>query len=112
MLCPLFCFVSELSLWDLRDGRCIEHNKSSGLVHTCMQTYQMMHCRDARLVCNGYYPDIHIIQPLTLETLFTLSSRMQPDWVSALCILRPVKREGEKRGYFSLCSADLVYVET
>ena len=54
-----------------------------------------MHGRDIRLICNGYYPEIHIIHPLTLEVLLSLSSRIQPDWISALCILRPLKREGQ-----------------
>ena len=54
----------------------------------------MLHCRDLRLICNGYYPEIHIVHPMTLEILLSLSSRIQSDWISALCILRPVKREG------------------
>lgn len=87
-------FFRELSLWDLVDGRCIEHTKSEH-THTSMTSYPMLHCRsDLRLVCHGYYADIHIIHPLTLELVFSLSSRMQPDWISALCVLRPVKREG------------------
>ena len=57
----------------------------------------MLHCRDIRLVCNGYYPEIHVVHPASLEILFSLSSRIQPDWISALCILRPVKREGQYR---------------
>ena len=59
-----------------------------------LQAYQMLHCRDVRLFCNGYYPEIHVIHPWSLEVLFSLSSRIQPDWISAFCILRPVKREG------------------
>ena len=53
-----------------------------------------MHSRDIRLVCNGYYPEIHVIHPWSLEIVFSLSSRIQPDWISACCVLRPAKREG------------------
>lgn len=84
----------EMCLWDLTDGRCIEHTKMS-ITHTSMQAYQMMYCKDVRLVCNGYYPDIHIIHPHTLEIVFSLSSRLQADWISALCVLRPIKREDD-----------------
>ena len=54
----------------------------------------MLRNRDIHLVCNGHYPEIHIIHPMSLEVVMTLSSRIQPDWISALCPLRPVKREG------------------
>ncbi len=55
----------------------------------------MLHARDVRLICNGYYPEIHMMHPMSLEVLFSLHSRIQPDWISALCVLRPVKREGK-----------------
>ena len=48
-----------------------------------------------RLVCNGYYPEIHVVHPRRLEILFSLCAQIQPDWISALCILRPIKREGQ-----------------
>ncbi len=54
----------------------------------------MMHCRDIRLVCNGYYPEVHVMHPMSLDIIYSLSSRIQPDWICALSILRPVKREG------------------
>ena len=57
----------------------------------------MLHARDVRLICNGYYPEIHVMHPMSLEILFSLHSRIQPDWISALCVLRPVKREGKNK---------------
>ena len=59
-----------------------------------VQTHQFLQSHDHRLVCNGYYPEIHIIHPRRLEILFSLSAQIQPDWVTALCVLRPVNREG------------------
>ena len=55
----------------------------------------MVNCRDLRLFCHGSYPDILVYNPFTLEVIFTLNSRMQPDWISAMCLLRPAKREGK-----------------
>jgi len=59
-----------------------------------IQTHQFLQSHELRLVCNGYYPEIHIIHPRRLEILFSLSAQIQPDWVTALCVLRPVNREG------------------
>lgn len=82
-----------MCVWDLADGRCVEHTKMA-VTHTNIQAYPMLHCHEVRIVCNGYYPEIHIVHPLSLEILFSLSSRIQPDWISALSVLRPVKHEG------------------
>jgi WD repeat-containing protein 7 len=50
---------------------------------------------DDRLFCNGYYAEILIMDPFSLEILFSLASRVNPDWISALHVLRPAKRKGE-----------------
>lgn len=39
---------------------------------------------DIRLFCNGYYPEIIVMDPFSLEIVFMLSSRYNPDWISAL----------------------------
>lgn len=58
---------------------------------------------DIRLFCNGYYAEVLIMDPFSLEVLFTLSSRMSPDWISALHVLRPAKRKGiESNPIFSV----------
>lgn len=59
-----------------------------------LQAYHFQVSKDVRLVCNGYYPEIFIINPNSLEILYTLSSKVAPDWISACCILHPVTKEG------------------
>lgn len=49
---------------------------------------------DVRLFCNGYYAEVLVMDPFSLEIIFTLASRVNPDWISALHVLRPVKRKG------------------
>lgn len=44
----------------------------------------MSTCEDLRLFCNGYYAEILIMDPFSLEILFSLSSKVNPDWISAL----------------------------
>lgn len=48
------------------------------------QAYHMCNSEDLRLFCNGYYAEIIIMDPFSLEILFTLSSKVNPDWISAL----------------------------
>lgn len=48
------------------------------------QAYHMSNCEDVRLFCNGYYPEVLVIDPFSLEILFALSSKVNPDWISAL----------------------------
>ncbi|XP_053401409.1 WD repeat-containing protein 7-like isoform X1 [Mercenaria mercenaria] len=84
----------EMCLWDIADGRCIETIKMA-YAHSSMQAYHFRNTKDVRLVCNGYYPEIVIVDPLTFEIVLTLSSRVSPDWISACCVLRPAKREDD-----------------
>jgi len=60
-----------------------------------LQAYHMCGCDDVRLFCNGYYAEILVMDPFSLEIVFTLASRVNPDWISALHVLRPAKRKGQ-----------------
>ncbi|XP_054161861.1 WD repeat-containing protein 7-like isoform X2 [Oppia nitens] len=82
----------EMSLWDLSDGRCLESIKMQ-CVHTNIQTYELSAHEDLRLFCNGYYAEILIMDVTTLEVLYTLTSKVNPDWISAIHVLKPVKRQ-------------------
>lgn len=82
----------EMCLWDLVDGKCREVAKL-GYVHSSIQSYQLNGSEDVKLFCNGYYAEILVIDPFSLEILFTLSSKDSPDWISALYVLRPAKRK-------------------
>lgn len=45
-----------------------------------------MNGKYTRLFCIGNYTDVLVIDPLTLDILYTLISREQPQWIKALCI--------------------------
>ncbi|GIY45625.1 WD repeat-containing protein 7 [Caerostris extrusa] len=85
--------AGEMSLWDVTDGRCLETVKLP-YIHTAIHPYQTSGTSDIRLFCNGYYAEILVMDVLTLDVLFTLSSRVNPDWMSAIHILRPSKSQG------------------
>lgn len=84
----------EMCLWDISDGRCLESSRLP-IVHTRIQPYRFSNSNDIHLVCNGYYPEIHIMDPFGFEILFSLHSKVTPDWISACCILKPVKGEDD-----------------
>ncbi|XP_034938859.1 WD repeat-containing protein 7 isoform X3 [Chelonus insularis] len=83
----------EMCTWDLVDGKCRETVKLNN-VHTQMLAYVSAGGEDVKLFCSGYYPEVLVMDPFSLEVLFTLSSRVNPDWISALHVLRPAKRKG------------------
>lgn len=84
----------EMCLWNISEGRCLETSKLS-VTHSSMQAYHFQNTGDVRLVCNGYYPEIYIIDAVTFETIHILSSRLAPDWISACCVIRPAKRDDD-----------------
>ncbi|XP_055913276.1 WD repeat-containing protein 7 [Eupeodes corollae] len=84
----------EMCTWDLVDGKCTESIKLPQ-VHTNIQAYLMANTDGVRLFCNGYYPEIMVMDPFSLEVIFVLSSKVKPDWISALHVLRPSKRKDD-----------------
>ncbi|XP_054284086.1 WD repeat-containing protein 7 isoform X2 [Macrosteles quadrilineatus] len=84
----------EMCTWDLVDGKCREVVKLP-YVHTSMQAYLMNGNEDVKLFCNGYYAEILVMDPFSLEVIFSLSSKVSPDWISALHVLRPIKRKDD-----------------
>ncbi|KAL4617309.1 WD repeat-containing protein 7 isoform X2 [Arapaima gigas] len=79
----------EMCLWDVSDGRCIEFTKLA-CAHTGMQFYQFTigTQREGRLLCNGHYPEILVVDATSLEVLYSLVSKISPDWISSMSIIR------------------------
>ena len=48
-----------------------------------------------RLLCNGHYPEVLVIDPLTFEVVHCLRSQVAPDWISACCLVNPSQRSGQ-----------------
>uniref|UniRef100_A0A665VWW5 WD repeat domain 7 n=1 Tax=Echeneis naucrates TaxID=173247 RepID=A0A665VWW5_ECHNA len=79
----------EMCLWDVNDGRCIEFTKLA-CAHTGIQFYQFTigTQREGRLICNGHYPEILVVDATSLEVLYSLVSKISPDWISSMSIIR------------------------
>lgn len=79
----------EMCLWDVNDGRCIEFTKLA-CAHTGIQFYQFTigTQREGRLLCHGHYPEILVVDATSLEVLYSLVSKISPDWISSLSIIR------------------------
>lgn len=59
-----------------------------------MQSYSIGGNEDVSLFCIGNYPEILVMDPFTLEIILTLSSKVHPDWISTIHVLRPARRQG------------------
>ncbi|KFP07872.1 WD repeat-containing protein 7 [Calypte anna] len=79
----------EMCLWDVNDGRCIEFTKLA-CTHTGIQFYQFAvgTQREGRLLCHGHYPEILVVDATSLEVLYSLLSKISPDWISSMAIIR------------------------
>uniref|UniRef100_M3ZE06 WD repeat domain 7 n=1 Tax=Xiphophorus maculatus TaxID=8083 RepID=M3ZE06_XIPMA len=79
----------SMCLWDVNDGRCIEFTKLA-CAHTGIQFYQFTigTQKEGRLLCNGHYPEILVVDATSLEVLYSLVSKISPDWISSMSIIR------------------------
>ncbi|XP_064902809.1 WD repeat-containing protein 7-like isoform X2 [Columba livia] len=79
----------EMCLWDVNDGRCIEFTKLA-CTHTGIQFYEFTvgTQREGRLLCHGHYPEILVVDATSLEVLYSLLSKISPDWISSMTIIR------------------------
>uniref|UniRef100_A0ABI7YHD7 WD repeat domain 7 n=1 Tax=Felis catus TaxID=9685 RepID=A0ABI7YHD7_FELCA len=79
----------EMCLWDVNDGRCIEFTKLA-CTHTGIQFYQFSvgNQKEGRLLCHGHYPEILVVDATSLEVLYSLVSKISPDWISSMSIIR------------------------
>ncbi|XP_028336616.1 WD repeat-containing protein 7 isoform X7 [Physeter macrocephalus] len=79
----------EMCLWDVNDGRCIEFTKLA-CTHTGIQFYQFSvgNQREGRLLCHGHYPEILVVDASSLEVLYSLVSKISPDWISSMSVIR------------------------
>ncbi|XP_003744606.1 WD repeat-containing protein 7 [Galendromus occidentalis] len=84
----------EMSLWDMNDCRCVEAVKLQQ-VHTDIRAYTLTGAEIPRLFCCGYYAEIIVMDMVSLTVLFTLSSRVDSDWIAAMDIIHPVKRNDD-----------------
>ncbi|XP_078280042.1 WD repeat-containing protein 7 isoform X3 [Rhinoraja longicauda] len=84
----------EMCLWDVNDGRCIEFTKLA-CTHTGIQFYQFNvgTLREGRLLCYGHYPEILVIDATSLEVLHSLVSKISPDWINSLSIIRSLRTQ-------------------
>ncbi|OQV20247.1 WD repeat-containing protein 7 [Hypsibius exemplaris] len=80
--------AGEMCLWDLEDSSCKEATVVP-YVHTHIQAYQLVGRRTGQLFCNGYYPDILVYDVFSLQLLFRLISKINPDWITSTIIMKP-----------------------
>ncbi|VBB32022.1 unnamed protein product, partial [Acanthocheilonema viteae] len=85
----------QLTLWDSADGRTID-NIFMAHVHRQIVPYHMTKSSFnlCGLYCIGDYAEVVVIDPQDMNILFTLNSRVEPDWVAAFTIIsHPSKQD-------------------
>jgi WD repeat-containing protein 7 len=74
-----------MKLWEINEKKCIEHIKMTNTIHKNIYSSKVSG-KATRLFCIGNYTDVLVMDPLSLDILYTLVSREQPQWIKALCI--------------------------
>ena len=59
------------------------------------QAYHFRSSNTMRLLCNGYYPEVLVVDPNSFEIVHTLCCKVAPDWISACCHIQPPHRQGK-----------------
>uniref|UniRef100_A0A4W3HGW4 WD repeat domain 7 n=1 Tax=Callorhinchus milii TaxID=7868 RepID=A0A4W3HGW4_CALMI len=103
----------EMCLWDVNDGRCIEFAKLA-CTHTGIQFYQFSNGtqREGRLLCYGHYPEILVVDATSLEVLYSLVSKIAPDWISSMSIIRSPRTQEDTVVAVSLTGILKVWIIT
>uniref|UniRef100_A0A8R1DG08 t-SNARE coiled-coil homology domain-containing protein n=1 Tax=Caenorhabditis japonica TaxID=281687 RepID=A0A8R1DG08_CAEJA len=86
----------RICLWEIQDGRCIDSTTSIA-IHRYIHPYtykSSRHTRATLLFCIGDYSDIQVMDPQDLTVKFSISSRVEPDWISCYTLItRPEKED-------------------
>uniref|UniRef100_A0A914YHK6 Uncharacterized protein n=1 Tax=Panagrolaimus superbus TaxID=310955 RepID=A0A914YHK6_9BILA len=84
------CRKGYIRLWDSIDGTCIEaiqhpfvHRKIIPYTFQASSTHSTSY-----LYCIGDYADVVVIDGNDLNILFTLNSRVEPDWINAITVIK------------------------
>ncbi|KAK0414604.1 hypothetical protein QR680_011521 [Steinernema hermaphroditum] len=93
------CYVSasvdgHVCLWDSVDGRSVD-SAHTGYIHRRIVPHSYRISKNqshVRLLCTGDYSEILVMDAQDLSIQFTLSSRVEPDWISAIAIVHPPER--------------------
>ncbi|CDW53906.1 WD40 domain containing protein [Trichuris trichiura] len=91
------CAVSDrsgkLTLWDCL-GRCSLVSKTMDHLAMSMAVHEITWCGKTETVmfCTGNHPEVLALRASTLENLFCLCSRVEPDWLSAFCLFTTSKK--------------------
>uniref|UniRef100_A0A915Q1S3 Anaphase-promoting complex subunit 4 WD40 domain-containing protein n=1 Tax=Setaria digitata TaxID=48799 RepID=A0A915Q1S3_9BILA len=85
----------QLTLWDSTDGRCIDSNFMAHVHRHIVPYRSTTGCFSlCRLYCIGDYAEVVVIDPQDMNILFTLNSRVEPDWIAAFTLInQPTKQD-------------------
>ncbi|KAK7819069.1 hypothetical protein U0070_002381, partial [Myodes glareolus] len=76
------CHDGQICLWDLS-------------VDLEFYQFTVGNQQEGRLLCHGHYPEILVVDATSLEVLYSLVSKISPDWISSMSLIRPQRTQGQ-----------------
>lgn len=83
-----------MKLWEINEQKCVENIRMSNTVHKNIYSSKLKG-KHTRLFCIGNYTDVLVMDPMSLDILYTLVSREQHQWINALCINTLANKQDE-----------------
>lgn len=83
----------ELCRWNLEDGYCIKKYKSI-YIHKHMKLFKKSQDEELIFTC-GYYTEVFVIHPYTLQTVFVLNSKTDSDWISCFEVIKSLELKSD-----------------
>ncbi|KAH7697815.1 CBR-RBC-2 protein, partial [Aphelenchoides avenae] len=79
----------QICLWDSVDGRAVDSTQHQYIHRRIVPYWYRMssHHFQIRLLCVGDYAEILVVDGHDLNVLFSLSSRVEPDWINTLTVV-------------------------
>jgi WD repeat-containing protein 7 len=83
-----------MKLWEINERRCIENIRMTQRIHKNIYSSKISG-KYSRLFCIGNYLNVLVVDPMTLEVLYSLVSREKHQVISALCINSLANKQDE-----------------
>eukprot|EP00117_Sycon_ciliatum_P005532 scpid35632/ scgid9439/ WD repeat-containing protein 7; Rabconnectin-3 beta; TGF-beta resistance-associated protein TRAG len=79
----------QIFVWDIHDGTCLHSRVIPGHHHAHVEVFQPSGRPDLapRLLVQGYYSDLFVLDLSSFDILFLLRQKVSPSWVTAMAVV-------------------------
>ena len=81
--------IRQIFVWDVSDGTCLHSRNIPGHHHTHIRVFQVPGRpeQSPRLLVQGYYNDLFVLDLATFDILFLLRQKVNPSWITAVSLV-------------------------